>query len=130
MFGVFVFPNLYQLLKSTKEIYFYIFPLFMFLLRNIVQFGYWLIGYSENLYLQITLFLIGLEYGTVLTIPVGEIEFWYLIVFFSLQIINDPSWVAIAGKDGVMDRFNHAMVRNQCDPLQERHASSDKGGHI
>jgi len=89
MFGVFVFPNLYQLLKSTKEIYFYIFPLFMFLLRNIVQFGYWLIGYSESLYLQITLFLIGLEYGTVLTIPVGEIEFWYLIVFFTLQIIND-----------------------------------------
>lgn len=89
LFGLLVFPNLYQLLKPTQQIYFYIFPLFMFLLRNIVQIGYWLIGYSESLFLQITLFLIGLEYGTVLTVPVGEIEFWYLIVFFTLQIIND-----------------------------------------
>lgn len=61
----------------------------MFILRNLVQVGYWLVGYSESLYLQITLFLIGLEYGTVLSISVGEIEFWYLIVFFTLQIIND-----------------------------------------
>lgn len=61
----------------------------MFILRTLVQFGYWLVGYTETLFLQITLFLIGLEYGTVLAVPVGEIEFWYLIVFFTLQIIND-----------------------------------------
>lgn len=91
MFGVLVLPNLYQIFRSSNQIYYYVYPLFMFLLRNIIQYGYWLIGYSESLYLQITLFLIGLEYGTVLTIQVGEIEFWYLIVFFTLQIINDRS---------------------------------------
>lgn len=45
----------------------------MFALRNLVQFGYWMVGHTESLFLQITLFLIGLEYGTVLTIPVGDI---------------------------------------------------------
>jgi hypothetical protein len=61
----------------------------MFLLRNLVQVGYWVVGFTSTLYLQVPLFLIGLEYGTILTIAVGEIEFWYLIVFFTLQVMND-----------------------------------------
>ncbi len=35
------------------------------------------------------LFIVGLEYGTILAISVGEVEFWYLIVCFTLQVIND-----------------------------------------
>jgi hypothetical protein len=45
----------------------------MFLLRNIVQLLYWIVGYSETLFLQIPLFIIGLEYGTVMSIAVGDI---------------------------------------------------------
>lgn len=45
----------------------------MFALRTLVQFGFWVVGYTETLFLQITLFMIGVEYGTVLSVPVGEI---------------------------------------------------------
>ena len=61
----------------------------MFILRNLVQLTYWIVGYSAGLFLQIPLFLMGLEYGIVLSVSMSEIEFWYLLVFFTLQIMND-----------------------------------------
>jgi hypothetical protein len=87
--GLFALPGFYRLVGEKKEIYFFMFPLVMFLLRATVQLFYWILGYSEMLFLQIPLFLIGLEYGTVMTKEVGDIEFWYLIVLFTLQIMND-----------------------------------------
>lgn len=89
--GLFLLPAMYQLLAASNQpdIYFYLFPLIMFLLRNLVQLLYWILGFTETLFLQIPLFITGLEYGTVLITSVGDIEFWYLIVFFTLQIIND-----------------------------------------
>lgn len=89
MFGFLLLPAIYSGLKSVDNVYYYVFPLFMFLLRNSVQLMYWIIGYSTGWFLQIPLFLIGLEYGTILSVSLGEIEFWYLIVAFSLQIMND-----------------------------------------
>ena len=87
--GLFMLPAVFRMLEFKQEIYFYLFPVIVFVLRNFVQLVYWILGYSEALFLQIPLFLIGLEYGTVMTRKVGEIEFWYLIVMFTLQIMND-----------------------------------------
>lgn len=71
LFGLFVFPGFYKILGIKQEVYFYIFPLLAFILRNLVQLGYWIVGFTSTLYLQIPLFLIGLEYGTILSIPLG-----------------------------------------------------------
>ncbi len=71
--GLFMLPEVWRLANSKPEIYFYLFPLTVFVLRNFVQLVYWILGYSESLFLQIPLFLIGLEYGTVMTRKVGEI---------------------------------------------------------
>ena len=49
---------------------------------------YVLIGFSEYIYLQIPFFMMGLDYGVILTLNTTSIEYWYLMVFFTLQIIN------------------------------------------
>ena len=87
--GFLVLPGLYQLLKSQTKVYYYLFPLIMFVIRSLVQLLYWVLGYSEALFLQIPLFIIGLEYGTILSVSISEIEFWYLVVFFTLQVMNE-----------------------------------------
>lgn len=89
LFGFMLLPAVFKAIKPNLQIYYYLFPLLMFLLRSLVQFNYWLVGYSEGLFLQIPLFLTGLEYGTILTLEPGQIEFWYLILFFTLQVINE-----------------------------------------
>ena len=61
-------------------LYYYFFPLFMFLIRNAVQLIYWIMGFSTGLFLQIPLFIIGLEYGTILSVSVSDILF--IIVSF------------------------------------------------
>ncbi len=71
--GLFMLPAFFKFIGFREEVYFYLFPLFAFLLRNFVQLVYWILGYSEALFLQIPLFLIGLDYGTVMTKAVGEI---------------------------------------------------------
>lgn len=76
VFGFLVLPKLYtqfQIIGKSDKIYYYVFPLFMFILRNIVQYVYYVIGYSTMLFLQIPLFLIGLEYGTILSLNVDDI---------------------------------------------------------
>lgn len=89
VFALAVFPGLYRLTSSTQTVFYYIFPLLMFVLRNLVQLGYWIIGYSEGLFLQIPLLMMGLEVGVGMMVGVSEIEFWYLIVGMTLQVMND-----------------------------------------
>jgi hypothetical protein len=83
-----VLPAIYNSLQA-KVAYFYIFPILMFLLRNALGYCYWVIDRTAVIFLQLPLFITGLEYGTILTRDMSTIEFWYLMVFFSLQIIND-----------------------------------------
>ena len=66
-----ILPVLYQQLTNGNQLYYYLFPLFMFLLRNMVQMIYWIVGYSTGLFLQIPLFIIGLEYGTILSVSIS-----------------------------------------------------------
>lgn len=61
----------------------------MFMIRMGLSCCYWAIGHTASIFLQLPLFITGLEYGTILTRDTSTIEFWYLMVFFSLQIIND-----------------------------------------
>jgi hypothetical protein len=83
-----VLPAIYRSLQ-TKIAYFYIFPILMFIIRNILSYCYWTIDHTASIFLQLPLFITGLEYGTILTRDISTIEFWYMMVFFSLQIIND-----------------------------------------
>ena len=40
------------------------------------------------LLLQVSLFFYGLSYGIILTLDISSIEFWYLLVLLTLEIIN------------------------------------------
>lgn len=57
--------------------------------RTTLAYFYWLIDHTELIYLQLPLLLTGLDYGAVLSFGLDTIEFWYLLVAFSLQIVND-----------------------------------------
>lgn len=88
IFGLIALPAIYRSLQ-TKLAYFYVFPVLMFLLRSVLGYCYWVIGHTAVIFLQLPLFVTGLEYGTILTRDLATIEFWYLMVCFSLQIINE-----------------------------------------
>ena len=91
IFGIIVLPAIAtSLLNQGKlSIYPYIFPVLMIFLRTTVSYVFWIIDYTTIIFLQLPLFLTGLEYGTILSFDLSTIEFWYLLVAFSLQIIND-----------------------------------------
>jgi len=57
--GFLILPQMYIGVKK-QVIYYYIFPIIMFLLRSITQLLYWITGYSAGLYLQIPLFIAGI----------------------------------------------------------------------
>jgi hypothetical protein len=61
----------------------------MLLLRTVLSYSYWMIDHTAIIFLQLPLFLTGLYYGAILSFDLQTIEFWYLLVTFSLQIIND-----------------------------------------
>ena len=83
-------PGLYSAFDSnSKQAFYYLFPLFMLIIRVLVSIFFTAIKYTEPIFLQIPLFLMGLEYGVILTLRTNYIEYWYLMVFFTLQIIND-----------------------------------------
>ena len=83
-------PGLYTAFSDdTKTTFYYIFPVFMVILRLIISGFYMAIKYSELVFLQLPFFILGLEYGVILTLQTGQIEYWYLMVCFTLEIIND-----------------------------------------
>lgn len=59
VFGFLVIPSFYSIF-GTKNIFFYLFPLPMLLVRSFISLLYWLIGYSSIVFLQFPFFLTGL----------------------------------------------------------------------
>ena len=129
IYGVIVLPAIYRSLQ-TKVAYFYVFPVLMFLLRSVLSYCYWVIGHTAVIFLQLPLFLAGLEYGTILTRDISTIEFWFMMVFFSLQIINDRTqfslrimvniaeYCARSRKDG-----KQLKLKEQQHPILPAHAN-------
>mgnify|MGYP006928822123 CR=1 FL=1 len=56
-----------------------------------MQLGYWVVGYSGGLFLQIPLLMMGVEVGVGMMVGVSEIEFWYLIVGMTLLFLATRS---------------------------------------
>ena len=89
-YGFAFLPGLYNSFAAdNKGAFYYVFPIFMFILRMMVSLLYWMIEHTSIIFLQIPLFIMGLEYGVILTLQTSSIEYWYLMVFFTLQIINE-----------------------------------------
>ena len=90
--------------------YAFIFPLLMLILRTVLNYCYWSIAKTAVIFLQLPLFLTGLEYGAILSFDLSTIEFWYLLVAFSLQIINDRTQfflnILISIKEYCFDKVN------------------------
>ena len=72
--GFGLLPGLYSEFNTdAKEAFYYLFPLFMFLVRIMVYIFFYVIKYSELIFLQLPFFLTGLEYGVILTLKMSQI---------------------------------------------------------
>lgn len=91
IFSFLLLPAISNGLKSQGKLstYAFIFPLLMLIARTSLAYFYWLVDRSTLVFLQLPLLLTGLDYGAVLSFGLDTIEFWYLLVAFSLQIVND-----------------------------------------
>lgn len=91
VWGFVVVPALFLQFSNigNRQGFYYVFPLFIFIIRTFLWVAYRWIKYSEYVFLQLPFFILGLEYGVMLTLSVSSIEFWYLMVFFTLLITND-----------------------------------------
>ncbi len=91
VFGFILLPvisnSLYD--QGKKDTYIWIFPILMLILRSVLSYCYWVIDHTALIFLQLPLFLTGLYYGAILSFDIQTIQFWYLLVTFSLQIVND-----------------------------------------
>jgi hypothetical protein len=72
IYGLVILPAIYRSIQ-TKIAYFYIFPILMFLIRNTLSYCYWKIDHTAIIFLQLPLFITGLEYGTILTRDISTI---------------------------------------------------------
>ena len=122
VFGFIVMKAIADSLFNQGNIstYAFLFPIFMLILRVTLNFFYWAIDKSTIIFLQLPLFLTGLEYGAILSFDVSTIEFWYLLVAFSLQIINDRTQfllhVLIAIKDSCNEKPKESEIKNEKPP--------------
>lgn len=64
------------------------FPWLCLLVKTICSLLNHTIGKCSLFMLQISFFLYGLWMGMILTLDLSQIEFWYLIILFTLDIIN------------------------------------------
>ena len=61
VYGFALLPGLYNSFPDeNKTTFYYIFPIFMFLLRTMVGLLYWMIQHTSIIFLQIPLFIMGL----------------------------------------------------------------------
>lgn len=72
VYGLIILPAIYKSLE-IKIAFFYIFPLLIFFIRLMLNYSYWMIGHSAVIFLQLPLFITGLEYGVILTRDITSI---------------------------------------------------------
>ena len=60
-YGFALFPGLYNSFPDeNKQAFYYVFPIFMFVLRTMVSLLYWMIEHTSIIFLQIPMFIMGL----------------------------------------------------------------------
>lgn len=110
-FGFALIPGIYDsFADDNKFSFYYVFPILMFLLRTIISSFYVVIGFSEYIYLQVPLFLMGLDYGVILTVNTSSIEYWYLMVLFTLQVINERTQFTLKFLVSAVNSCNKSRV--------------------
>lgn len=73
-FGFALIPGVYvSFTDDNQDSFFYVFPILMLVLRTMIQLLYWMIERTENVFLQTNLFIMGLEYGVILTRSISDI---------------------------------------------------------
>lgn len=89
VYGWLVLPAIYTALSTGyKFVYLYIYPAVDLLLELLLDMTLILINEPQQLYFEMYLFLLGLQFGTAMTIQMTEVEFWYLCVIYSLRLVN------------------------------------------
>ena len=89
----FIFGAFYNALDTeSKYVFFYVFPIIMLLLKLIVGMIFWIIDEGNNFFCILPLFEQGLFIGILLSNnSIHSIEYWYLLVVYTLLIFNDRS---------------------------------------
>ena len=90
VYGWFVLPQMFVAIKATTNywVYIYVYPLVDLLVEMVLDTTLILINQSQLLYFDVYLFLIGLQFGTAMTITYTNVEFWYLCVVYVLRLVN------------------------------------------
>lgn len=75
VWGFVVIPALYsEFVKiSNRKGFYYVFPLFMYILRVFLYLSYREIKYTEYIFLQLPFYLTGIEIGVMMTLNVDDI---------------------------------------------------------
>ena len=69
IYGLIVLPAIYNSLADDRKMaFYYVFPLLIFILRTINGICYWFINKTAVLFIQLPLFITGLQYGIILTL--------------------------------------------------------------
>lgn len=59
--------------QGKMSTYTYLFPVMMLIIRIIVNYSFWVIDRTATVFLQLPLFLTGLEYGAILSFDMAQI---------------------------------------------------------
>ena len=75
LFGFVVFPYSYQgfLSSDSPYVYYYLFPVLTWILQLMINSLFYVIGWSNNSFFQVSFFISGLYYGTLLTLTTSQI---------------------------------------------------------
>lgn len=87
-FGFLILPGIGVELAGPKMALYYMFPWLCLLIRTVCSLLNHTLDKGSLFLLQISFYLYGLWMGMILTLDLSQIEFWYLIILFTLDIIN------------------------------------------
>lgn len=89
LFGFIVLPGIAGALgKEFRFVLYYLYPWMLILVRLLSGLLTGFIQASHLFLMPISMFLSGLSYGMLMTLSVSSIEFWYMLVLLTLDVVN------------------------------------------
>lgn len=87
--------SLYFLFTASNSLFFYLFPFILTLGSLLVRLLYSVIRVEEWMFLHLPLLELGLWYAVIMHKSIHDMEFWYMLVLFTLYIINDRTQLIV-----------------------------------
>ena len=89
-FGFFALPKIYDEFPTSSSYQFYfVFPFLIYIVKLVLALSHHSIKHYSEPLLQIPLFLRGLQFGVLLSTKTTTVEFWFMIIMITLQIVDE-----------------------------------------